>query len=188
MGMKSLDDINDIEQAFSVSAKPNAAVTGGLMPAVALYEGRYFRGASDKETVLRLLFLYWYALAEPPYITGLDGVSEPALRFTQLFEKAEPKYQHDAEFCWILGYLLSLDPFFFGNEEKWRDKSKALLARAFQLEPTDPIIQLVRTKALNAVHSVSDGSTSERVQLLLSARFTNRGYMGIYLMQALDRK
>jgi hypothetical protein len=184
--MKSLDEINEIEQAFSRSKLPSSTITGGLMPAITAYEERYTLGENDKETVLRLLFLYWYALVEPPYITGLDDVCEPAVRFVTLFEESESKYQGDFEFSLIVGYLLSLAPFLFGDQEKWEDKSSELLARAAHLEPTNPIIDAVKRDIHPASEAFLKAFSDKSIQSLFKDRFSNRGYMGVYLIESLS--
>src|SRR5215204_6227353 len=74
----SIQEISEIERAYSHGGAP----TLGFAAAASLQRWRF--GLKDEETFIRLVFLLWYQMTEPPFLTGLDkfepeGVSVESL-------------------------------------------------------------------------------------------------------------
>jgi len=88
---------------------------------------------SEAETVIRLGFNLWYAVAEDLRLGLSLPVEEYAVRFMALLRHYESKFRDNADFCWAYGTGLSLFWFYFplGTEEE----GDRLLARAASLSP-----------------------------------------------------
>lgn len=110
----------------------------GLTEAVYLLEQRLTAGCTDKGTVLRLLFLYWFFLTEPAYLTNNRTNRDWRSCFANLVRIADDRFSGDSDYYWVLGYLLC----FFPEEEQLRTEGKALIARAIELAPNDPLPKL----------------------------------------------
>jgi len=87
----------------------------------------------EAETVSRLGFNLWYAVAEDCRMGTALPVEEYAVRFMALLRYYESEFRDNADFCWAYGLGLSLFWFYFpmGTEEQ----GNRLLARAASLSP-----------------------------------------------------
>lgn len=65
---------------------------------------------SDTEALKRGLFIQWYALAEPNYLTGISNLDEQAeLKIIDALNDVILKGTMDEELHWMLDYYLSWD-------------------------------------------------------------------------------
>jgi hypothetical protein len=107
-----------------------------LGPALALLLRRWEAGARDDETALRLLFLSWYACAEPSFLTGLPEDEEAsAARFREVDAHFGGVDAGHAEFLYVAGYMASTFPFCIGEEAEWEARGGRYLLRARLLRP-----------------------------------------------------
>jgi hypothetical protein len=75
-----LDEITAVENDYAPpSGKPR------LGDAFALLKTRWQAGERDLETGLRLMFLAWYAVCEPPFATGLPTQDDTGRVFREIF-------------------------------------------------------------------------------------------------------
>jgi hypothetical protein len=87
----------------------------------------------EAETVIRLGFNLWYAVAEDCRMGTALPVEAYAARFMALLQRYESECRDNADFCWAYGLGLSLFWYYFpmGTEEQ----GDRLLARAASLSP-----------------------------------------------------
>ena len=106
-------------------------------------------GNRDRELCLHLLFLGWYGLAEPPFLTGFERPELDDLPnvFAKVFDYVQPNIERDAEMLYVVG--LGADLFgclLPGGERIWDPRSKEYRRRYRELCPKgiDPRIFLDR--------------------------------------------
>jgi len=92
-------------------------------------------GNRDRELALHLMFLAWYGLCEPPFITGFemqDGInyilkdgliSELQRTFQQVHLYFQPAISKDPEMLYVVGLMAHLFPYMLGNNEEWESRS-----------------------------------------------------------------
>ena len=127
--MYSIDKINAIEEEYY--SPPHAASLGRAYDALVV---RWKEGARDRETALHLLFLIWYGLAEPPYLTGLKDVNRT--RIVELFQRLGGEFSTDPEVLFVVSVMCDNAPWALGEELYWRG-----IGRRFRLrlrEMADP--------------------------------------------------
>jgi len=127
--MLSIDKITAIEdEYYSSSHAPS------LGRAYDAFVARWKEGARDRETALRLLFLIWYAAAEPPYITGLKDVNRT--RITELFQSLGGEFTTDPEVLFVVAAMCQTAPWALGEESYWKGVRELFRVRFG--ERTDP--------------------------------------------------
>jgi hypothetical protein len=91
-------------------------------------------GARDEGTIIRLLFLIWYRVVEPPGLTGLPGeYAGPS--FETVFDSAGGEAKASPLLLWTVGKMAEVAPWALGMEDDWRAAASRLLDRARQLNP-----------------------------------------------------
>ena len=111
--MLSIDKITAIEDEYHSSTH-----TPSLGRAYDALVVRWKEGARDRETALRLLFLIWYGLAEPPYFTGLKDVNRT--RINELFQRLGGEFSTDPEVLFVIATMCQIAPWALGEEPYWR--------------------------------------------------------------------
>lgn len=154
--MQNLDFISYIEEQ------------NGIAEAVYLLEEWLASGCSDKLTIMRLLFLYWFMNTEPNYLTNDNGSRDWVSSFIDLLEHSEKKFLNDSDFNWVAGYLSCMFPAAY-----FRQKGEELLLHAGQLAPSDPLPQLAWQRVNGEVSRFEDVWDLDR-------RFEQWGMMGDY--------
>jgi len=119
--MYSIDKINAIEEEYHSAS--HAASLGRAYDALVV---RWKEGARDRETALHLLFLIWYGLAEPPYLTGLKDVNRT--RIVELFQRLGGEFSTDPEVLFVVSVMCEIAPWALGEESYWRE-----IGRRFRL-------------------------------------------------------
>jgi hypothetical protein len=102
--------------------------------------GQWNLGDHDREVGLHLLFLSWYGLVEPMFITGFeenDTVSE-GLRgtFNRVYSAMEPSLASDAEFLFVVGLMAHLFPGALGKPEEWEHRAEEYRRKIRSLAPS----------------------------------------------------
>jgi hypothetical protein len=147
-----LKDIDEIEKGYChAHGKPV------LGEAFRLLNARWQAGQRDRETCLRLLFLAWYCLSEPTWLTGLPENADSKTLFQSVFAHLKQTTPDNPEFLFVAGYMASLWAWCCGNESQWEEVGRQCLRR-FQ-------------------------STGER---LLPETFTGRGAYGHYFSHIIE--
>ena len=103
-------------------------------------------GDRGRELAFHLMFLCWYLLFEPPYLTGLEQDNPICKRLQQVFNEVHDHFNTtlsgDAEMLYIVGLMAHLTPYLLGNLDVWESRSKRyqLLYRELAPEGIDPKI------------------------------------------------
>jgi hypothetical protein len=120
-----LGQITDIEDRYAGrDGKPT------LGDAYSALLHRWESGETDRETVLRLMFLAWYACSEPTWLTGLP--ENPAVNrevFRKAFEHLGGKKTDDPEVVFTVGLMASMFPYCCGDQTAWLSVGQSLTAR-----------------------------------------------------------
>ena len=78
-------------------------------------------GNRDREVGLHLMFLAWYCLAEPPFLTGLNEAVVPPSELPGVFFEVHdffaPGISNDVEMLYVVGLMAHLFPYLLGEEE-----------------------------------------------------------------------
>lgn len=103
------------------------------------------QGNRDRELCLHLLFLCWYGLAEPPFLTGFLGPEFDDVQefFAEVFEHVRPDIENDPEMLYTIGLGARLFGYMLpGGEKVWDPKSEEFRRRYRHLCPEglDPSI------------------------------------------------
>ena len=79
---------------------------------------------SDIEALKRGLFLQWYAMSEPPWLTGIGRLNEEAqLKILETLNQLVDEDKSDFELIWMLNYYFAVNdlPFSrFKTEQRFR--------------------------------------------------------------------
>ena len=109
-----LDQIAGIENEYRPpSGKPT------LGEAYDMLKVRWEAGRRDLETGLRLMFLAWYACAEPPCLTGLPTQEDTASVFRDVFAAFGGARSTEPELLYAVGLMCEAFPWCCGNEDEW---------------------------------------------------------------------
>ena len=128
--MVSLDEITRIENRYAV---PSGEPTLGT--AYRLLRERWIQGERDRDTALRLLFLAWYACAEPTWLTGLPEDARTGAMFREIYDAFGGEESEDPEFLYAAGYMAEFQPYCIGEADEWQAKGLRCLERASVLRP-----------------------------------------------------
>lgn len=118
-----LKDINEIEKGYCSHGKPV------LGQALHFLNERWRAGRRDRETCLRLIFLAWYCLSEPTWLTGLPDNLESTALFQMVFAHLLQTTPNDPEFLFVVGYMASLWAWWCGDETEWEEVGRQCLRR-----------------------------------------------------------
>lgn len=100
--------------------------------AIDALEERLAADPTEQETVIRLGFNLWYAVAEAERMAKRLPIERYAARFMALLRQYQGRFGQDADFCWAYGLGTSLFWFLFpGATEELGD---GLLARAKEID------------------------------------------------------
>jgi hypothetical protein len=112
-----------------------------LADAFRILSAEWRKGNRSKDVGLHLLFLAWYALMEPPHLTGF---AEPNITsradalqptMTEVFNALEPELSNDPEFLYAVGLMIQLAPWFFGDVHEWEERSAEFRKRYRKILP-----------------------------------------------------
>jgi hypothetical protein len=104
-----------------------------------LLRDQWRSGDRDRELGLHLMFLAWYLLIEPPFLTGLDTAQvedgELAGVFNDVHAVLLSTGTTDAEALYVVGLMAQLAPWLLGPVHEWTSRSEAYRSRYRQLLP-----------------------------------------------------
>lgn len=128
--MVTLDEVATIEAEYQGrGGKPS------LGRAFDLLLSRWREGGRDRETALRLMFLAWYASAEPPYLTGLPTAEITTTALLETLDSLGGNDSLDAEVCFAVGLMVQICGWCFDNEAKWTSDGAKMLELAQKMKP-----------------------------------------------------
>jgi hypothetical protein len=128
-----------------------------LAAAYQILKQLWVEGNRDREVLLHLLFLSWYGMCEPPFLTGFglnaDGsfrrfqpsdeeMTELPAMFNQVHEYIQPIILDDAEMLYVVGLMANLFPWLLGNTTEWMERSDMYRRQYRALKPNgvDPAV------------------------------------------------
>ncbi|WP_080054847.1 hypothetical protein [Spirosoma aerolatum] len=81
----------------------------------------------DIEALKRGLFIQWYAMTEPSYLTGIDGINkQDSEKIIQVLKEIVAARHFDYELAWMLTYYLNW-PFAFEIYNNFKDFDWSLI-------------------------------------------------------------
>jgi hypothetical protein len=100
----------------------------------------WLAGNRDRELRLHVLFLSWYCIVEPPWLTGLDESDCPSSALPELFaavyETFADTIMNDAECLFAVGVMALIAPWSLGGESAlWEARSREFKERYRSLLP-----------------------------------------------------
>ena len=113
-----------------------------LGPALGLILDQWRSGDRERELGLHLLFLAWYLMVEPPFLTGLDETRVSSEELAAVFREVhdwllpDATATQDAEVLYVTGLMASLAPWLLGDSEEWTRRSEAYRTRYRELMPS----------------------------------------------------
>ncbi|MCP3743783.1 hypothetical protein [Paenibacillus sp. A3M_27_13] len=152
------------------------------------------KGKRDLSICLNLGFISWYLSVESgnTFITqGLNDNDYEIIELTlsEVTEEGIRNFSTETQFLLIFGYMITLFPHHFGDYEYWESIGKNMLSKAYELEPSDPIIEMV----FLADNMRSEGyrnaclRSKEHIKEHIKDRFKNKGLMDKYFQDVFDR-
>lgn len=97
------------------------------------------KGERDRELGLHLLFLSWYGLVEPPFLTGFPPSRENSQdlqhAFSEVYQQFSPRYGDDPEFLYAVGLMVHLFPWALDESAAWEQISEEYRRKYRQLAP-----------------------------------------------------
>lgn len=163
----SIAEITALEDSFSLGV-PSLGVAASAL------EDRWEQGVRDSETIVRLLFLRWYAGVEQEQHTGLSLAGpQPSSLVSEL--GGDENLLPEAQFC--LGYMARFFPWAVGKLDEWEGRWRPLCLLATGASPES---------ALFSDWNYFMGSAKDTEHLRTSlrkevhARFHGRGEFGRY--------
>ena len=100
------------------------------------------------------------------------------------------KYWKLAEFNFIAGYAISIFPYEFGDYEELEIKGKEMLKKAFEMEQSNPIYEMVYLGSKNRnkkEESLYKKSCAES-KLILKIKYNGKGLLNEYFNQVFNRE
>ncbi len=80
---------------------------------------RWQTGHRDLETGLRLMFLAWYACAEPPFLTGLTMQEDTGRVFREVFAHFGGAGSTEPELLYAVGLMCHIFAYCCGAADEW---------------------------------------------------------------------
>ncbi len=172
----SIREIDEIEKAYGHGV-------GSLGFAAEKLLERWQFGLRDAETLIRLVFLFWYSRTEPSFLTGLTNQFE-GFSVEGFIGEPGGELNLDSEGRFVIGILgHSTYAFGLGDEEKWQRIARDFLGDAASMETTSFLF--AEWKFL--IGEVDDTQNLRtKIEREVHARFAGRGYMGDYMIHTLS--
>jgi hypothetical protein len=100
------------------------------------------------------------------------------------------KYSKLAEFNFITGYAISIFPYEFGDYEKLEIKGKKMLKKAFEMEKSNPIYEMVYlgSKSRNKKEESLYKKKCAESKQILKIKYNGKGLLNEYFNQVFNRE
>jgi hypothetical protein len=119
--------------AFTLSEIHEREIAEDYPLVVTALEDRLGEDANDRETVIRLGFNLWYAIAENDRMGKRLPTEQYARRFMELFSRYCAELKDNPDFCWSFGQGMQMFWYWFPGATEERGKS--LIIHACTLDP-----------------------------------------------------
>jgi hypothetical protein len=100
---------------------------------------QWLDGARTREAALHLLFLSWYSCSEPPYLSGLEGVTRREGLNDELFTFLGGEWSQDAEILFVVFVMAEVAWFCLGDGQRWEGLADRLRVRLGGLIPAPEV-------------------------------------------------
>lgn len=150
----------------------------------ALWQGN----PADEKLLIRLGFLAWYVIVEWPLIPHKDLAYKDFEGVLHEVTTYGLKHMSDSKaFNWVMGYMISLFPYHFGDYEEKEKQGVAMLEKAHHMDEDDPIIKMLYLGHQHKSHPEAYREACQRSKVLISERFKGCGALASYFREVLDR-
>lgn len=155
--------------------------------AYSLYQKLISENNADFETWKYYFFFLW---------TMIEDVTGIFTKDIDLRKKLESeltigfnKYSELAEFNFIAGYTVSIFPWEFGDYEELDTKGTEMLKKAHEMEPTNPIYQMVYlgSQSLNEKGQESYKVACAESKKIIKSDYSGKGLFNEYFNQVFNR-
>lgn len=131
------------------------------------------------KVTIRLGFFCWYLIVEdgPVDVKDIDlDELQTVLDEVTLFGMTN--YSTNPEFLWCFGYMISLFPYYFGEDvEGLEDKGKSMLKQVYNNFPNNPVY---RYSYLASISNKVSSEATLQLQDVLEDRFQGEGLLSSY--------
>jgi hypothetical protein len=173
----SIQEINEIERGYSHGVPTLGFAAKALLQ-------RWQLGIKDEETLVRLIFLLWYRMTEPVFLTGLDEFKVNDISVESLMHDSGREIGLSGEARFVVAVLgHGAYAFGLGSEVEWHGRSRRFFAEAAEMESQS----LLFADWMYLIGEAEDSKNLKtKIEREIHARFNGRGYMGEYLTRVLS--
>ncbi|WP_214772211.1 hypothetical protein [Exiguobacterium sp. s39] len=136
----------------------------------------------DIKTVIRLGFFCWYVTFEhgPLEITEKDiDIEDLESLLKEVTHDGLRHFMNHEDFLWCFGYMISMTPYYFGEDDEWEEKGISMLRRAYELYPDEPIYTYSYFGSFLNTHGLLENE-SQHIQQVLEDRFKGERLLSEY--------
>mgnify|MGYP001109148559 CR=1 FL=1 len=155
--------------------------------AYSLYQKNISDNNPDFETWKHYFFFLWSMLEDVngQFTAGIDLRKELEIELNNGLNR----YSEVADFNFIAGYVISIFPYEYGDYEELEIKGKAMLKKASESEPSNPIYRMayLGSQELNDRGQGSYEKACAESRHILRADFSGKGLLNEYFNQVFNR-
>lgn len=135
----------------------------------------------ESKAAIRLGFFCWYVLTEEVsiednYLNFED--LETVLR--QVTNFGLTNFMKHEEFLWCFGYMISLFPYYFGDDDLWSERGNSMLKSAYELNPNEQVYKYTYLASYSTPEEKSLEAEFQKLQCVLEDRFQGVGILSEY--------
>jgi len=173
--MQTLDNIIELEESEN------------YISAFEEYQ-KQFSFSEDFELWKHYYFFLWYMNVEEFALNVEDFIRENKLEIVlkEVGLFGLKTFKNNAEALFILGYTISLFPYYFGEYEKLESEAEQMLEKAHKIQPNNIVYKLVFLGSKNGSQEVYKQVCVEAAPEVM-ARFNGKGLLNYYFKQVLYR-
>lgn len=90
---------------------------------------QWLNGLQTREGALQLLFLSWYSCSEPPYLSGLEGITPQVGLIDELFKFLGGEETQDVEVLFVIAVMGEVAGWCLGDDDHWRTTADIFRSR-----------------------------------------------------------
>jgi hypothetical protein len=177
--MTTLDEILELEENLQ------------LEEAFHKYQELYQKDFTDFHIWKHYYFFLWYTEVESGCING-------GMKFTEkhaigklinpLFLEGKERFIHLAEFNFIVGYTISLFPYYYGEYEEMEAYGEELLGNATKLDPLNPEYKRAYLGSLPLGSNDKDYVYySNLTRTTIWPKYTGKGFLNEYMREMISK-
>lgn len=147
----------------------------------------YKEWTNDKYNIkklLRLSFLCWIVVVDVGYLVDEEKIEKKDFEKTlkEVFNFALKFFRNNTDFLWVYGYMISITPSLFGEENMFEKVGKQWTYEAYLKEPEDPVIKGIFLEGVDPKSRDRLGykQVCREIIPILDTNFRGNGYMQKY--------